>query len=109
MSLESFSVRRRLGLALLLGFALLILMIANSLPRNQPVQLSQIIAWFIPLVGFVWLVFWLVHFVDLMASPPQRFPGPHDKPIWAAVFILLVPLAPFAFWLWKQATDRRGE
>jgi len=55
------------------------------------------------LVPLALIVFWMNQFIDLMCSPEARFVTRWDKPIWAAVFILLFPLAPFLFWCWKVA------
>ena len=52
-------------------------------------------------------VFWLVQFVQLMLLEDEYFPGPLDKLVWGAAFVVLPPLAPFAFLMWKGA--RTGE
>jgi hypothetical protein len=48
-------------------------------------------------------VFWIVQFVQLMLLEDGLFPGPHDKLLWTAAFLILAPLAPFAFLAWKGA------
>jgi hypothetical protein len=51
----------------------------------------------------VFCYFWIEKFVELMLLEDRHFPGRFDKIVWAAVFILIAPLAPFAFRLWKSA------
>lgn len=58
--------------------------------------------WFFTVVAVLWGVFWLVQFCHLMTFSPRRFPAPYDKIIWVVVFLLLAPVAPLAFWVWKQ-------
>jgi uncharacterized membrane protein YagU involved in acid resistance len=53
------------------------------------------------LFALVWV--WLKQFVWMMALDDGSFPGKYDKLIWSAVFIILLPLAPFAFAMWKIA------
>ncbi|MCE9592269.1 MAG: hypothetical protein K8S99_17320 [Planctomycetes bacterium] len=59
----------------------------------------------VPVIAVTLISLWLIQFTDLMRSPESRFPSRWDKPIWAAVFILLFPIAPIAFWVWKQACE----
>ncbi|MFA9477866.1 hypothetical protein ACERK3_06100 [Phycisphaerales bacterium AB-hyl4] len=82
-----------------LVLAILLLMVVLGMP-GATVGMS------LTAVSLIWLAFWLVQFLDLMASPTHRFPGPYDKPIWAAVFIFLFPVAPVAFWIWKNTIER---
>jgi hypothetical protein len=49
------------------------------------------------------VIFWIVQFVQLMLLEDDLFPGPYDKLVWAAAFVILAPLAPFAFLAWKSA------
>lgn len=102
MPSESRHPGRRLGVALLPAFVILLIMIAMGLPGNQPIATAQVVAMLVPLIGFAWLLFWIVQFVDLMSLGDVHFMGRYDKLIWGAVFVFLFPLAPFAFWLWKQ-------
>ena len=51
--------------------------------------------------ALLWVMFWLSQFIDLMRRSDDEFVGRFDKLIWAAVFILLFPLAPVAYWIWK--------
>lgn len=54
-------------------------------------------------------ILWIVQFVQLMLLEDELFPGRHDKIAWAAAFVILAPLAPFAFLMWKGAlTAERG-
>jgi NADH:ubiquinone oxidoreductase subunit 6 (subunit J) len=46
-------------------------------------------------------IFWLYQFVQMMLLEDRWFPGRFDKPLWVAVFVLVFPLAPFAFLMWK--------
>ena len=54
-------------------------------------------------IGLVIAVFWLCQFVSLMLLSESDFPGRHDKILWAAAFMLVFPVAPFAFIGWKTA------
>jgi len=59
---------------------------------------------YIPWVLVVFVgVFWVYAFVQLMLLEPRYFSGPHDKILWVVSFIFAMPLAPFAFYFWKQA------
>ena len=56
-------------------------------------------------LGWVYLMFaviWVFQFAMLMALDDKSFPGAYDKLIWAAAFLLVFPVAPFAFMLWKS-------
>ena len=67
------------------------------------------------IVGILIAVFWLCQFVSLMLLSDSDFPGRHDKILWAAAFILVFLVAPFAFLGWKMAyrtmrqEERTGE
>lgn len=50
-----------------------------------------------------WVYFWVVMFVTLMLFGPNDLPWKYDKVIWACIFILLPPAAPFLFWMFKHA------
>ncbi|MEO7719122.1 MAG: hypothetical protein ABIY70_23235 [Capsulimonas sp.] len=52
---------------------------------------------------FVLAVVWVVQFAQLMMFEDDSFRGHWDKLIWVAVFILVFPVAPFAFLIWKKA------
>ena len=61
-----------------------------------------------PLLLFVLVIltvfyFWITEFVQLMLLTEQELGGPHDKLIWAAAFIVLFFIAPFAFRAWRHA------
>jgi len=58
---------------------------------------------FFLLVPVVWAAFWVVQFVQLMLLEDELFAGRYDKPLWVAAFLVLAPLAPFAFLVWKGA------
>ena len=51
----------------------------------------------------VMLIFWLFQFVQLMLLEDELLPGRHDKILWYIMFMLLMPLAPIAFVIWKAA------
>jgi len=55
------------------------------------------------LAALVLAIFWMYQFVQLMLLEDIYFSARYDKIIWAAAFILVVPLAPFAFLMWKGA------
>lgn len=55
------------------------------------------------LVPLVVAIVWIVQFVQLMLLEDDLFPGAHDKLGWIAAFVILAPLAPFAFLMWKGA------
>ncbi|MEX0744337.1 MAG: hypothetical protein WD118_01940 [Phycisphaeraceae bacterium] len=109
MSTRATTANQRIGRALvLLAIVLGVLVLSSGIslgPGGPSVAMHA--AWLVPVVALTWLIFWLVQFVDLMASRDSRFAGRHDKLIWAAVFVFVFPLAPFAFWLWKQAVIDR--
>ena len=46
---------------------------------------------------------WSRQFRFLMAQPDDAFPGRFDKPIWAALMILLPPLGLPTFWAYRRA------
>lgn len=54
------------------------------------------------LLALLVIGFWIYQFIGLMTLDDKSFPGRYDKVIWAAVFILLFPLAPIAFLYWKH-------
>jgi len=56
------------------------------------------------IAGILFAIFWCYNFVFLMMLEDNQFPGKHDKIIWATVFLILFPIAPFAFYFWKKAT-----
>lgn len=62
--------------------------------------------WLALLVFAGFAVFWVVQFVHLMSLDAAVLPGPHDRLVWGAVFVLLWVLAPFAFLVWKNKNER---
>lgn len=57
------------------------------------------------LLFWVYLFFaaiWVFQFAMLMTLDDKSFPGGFDKLIWAAAFLLVFPVTPFAFMLWKN-------
>ena len=50
-----------------------------------------------------WAYFWVLMFVSMMLFGSKDLPWEYDNAIWAALFILLAPAAPFAFWMFKDA------
>jgi len=57
----------------------------------------------IPYVGLVIALVWIYQFIQLMLLSDADFPGKHDKILWTAAFVLVFPIAPFAFLWWKAA------
>ena len=57
----------------------------------------------IPYVGLLIALVWIYQFIQLMLLSDSDFPGKHDKILWVAAFLLLFPVAPFAFLWWKAA------
>jgi hypothetical protein len=55
------------------------------------------------LIALPLAIFWTWQFVQLMLLEDRFFPGRFDKLLWGAAFVLVVPLAPFAFRAWKFA------
>jgi hypothetical protein len=53
-------------------------------------------------------IFWVYQFVQLMLLSEADFPGKYDKCLWAAAFILVFWLAPFAFLAWQSAYAARS-
>ena len=52
-------------------------------------------------------IFWVYQFVQLMLLEDHWFPGRYDKALWVGAFVLVFPVTPFAFLMWKAA--RRAE
>jgi hypothetical protein len=52
---------------------------------------------------FLIAIVWIYQFIQLMLLSERDFPGGRDKVLWAAAFIVMFPLAPFAFIFWKTA------
>ncbi len=64
---------------------------------------------FFPLViVLLWSALWVVEFVQLMLVEDRLFMGRHDKALWVAAFLVMFPLAPIAFHLWKKAQSVKG-
>jgi hypothetical protein len=49
------------------------------------------------------IVAWLREFSFLMRLGDDAFPGRFDKPIWAALLILLPPVGVLTFWSYRKA------
>ena len=56
---------------------------------------------FIIILAVVATIFWLVQLLSLMMMPDDAFPGRYDKPIWAAILLVLSVLGAFLFVVWK--------
>ncbi|MBN2686370.1 MAG: hypothetical protein JXR40_13900 [Pontiellaceae bacterium] len=56
-------------------------------------------------VIILYAAFWCYQFSDLMMLSDRQFFGKYDKIIWAAAFIIVSPLAPFAYLFWKKAVE----
>jgi hypothetical protein len=48
-------------------------------------------------------IIWGYQFVQLMLMADEDFPGRFDKLAWSTLFVLAMPLAPFAFLVWRGA------
>lgn len=57
----------------------------------------------VPYIALVIALVWIYQFIQLMLLSDADFPGKHDKILWAAAFVLVFPIAPFAFLWWKAA------
>jgi len=55
------------------------------------------------LIYLILAAIWMFQFVSFMLMDNEAFRGAYDKLIWGAAFILVFPIAPFAFMLWKHA------
>ena len=53
-------------------------------------------------VGFACLLLWAVSIVVLMDRRDDEFPGRFDKPIWAAIILLVPILGSIVFLIWKR-------
>lgn len=58
-------------------------------------------------VIIIFAAFWCFQFSYLMMLEDRQFLGKYDKIIWAAAFIIISPLAPFAFLFWKRVVEGR--
>ncbi|MFQ5748362.1 MAG: hypothetical protein ACE5H3_02760 [Planctomycetota bacterium] len=56
---------------------------------------------------FLLALFWSFQFAVLMRLEEERFPGQYVRFGWIAAFLLLWPIAPFAFLLWNTGPRRR--
>ena len=57
-------------------------------------------------VTFFCMIFlWAHQFVELMRLPDSAFPGRYDKALWAAAFVIVFPIAPFAFLAWRNIVE----
>jgi ABC-type multidrug transport system permease subunit len=58
---------------------------------------------FLLLLFFVAVIaMWGIMFANLMLFTDAQLPGTYDKLFWVAAFLLMAPLAPFAFWIFKR-------
>ena len=57
----------------------------------------------VSLLATLLFLVWFCQLVQLMLFSDEDFPGKNDKLIWCLIFILLSPIAPFAFMWWKTA------
>ena len=54
---------------------------------------------------FFFVFAWAREFTWMMLLDEREYAGRHDKPIWALVFVVLFPLAPFVFQLWRRTRE----
>ncbi len=66
--------------------------------------ISGEIAFLLVMLGVV--AFWIKQFNDLMSIPDDRFPGQHDKIIWAATLVAFNLLGALAFWFFKTSRSK---
>ncbi len=54
---------------------------------------------FILCVGAVlaWIYFWIFLLADVMRKSSDEFPGPYEKCLWVAIFLMVAPLAPLVY------------
>lgn len=71
--------------------------------RNPAMEL--LVMFLVLFVGSL-LIIWPYQFAQLMILSDENFPGSYDKILWVVAFILVFPLAPFAFMAWKSAVER---
>jgi hypothetical protein len=88
---------RLVHLACLLG----VLVMASAL---GPGGGSLLVGLLMVAVLLTYLAFWIHEFLFLMNLTDQDFPGRYDKPIWAAVLIVLGPLGLWVFHRYRVAT-----
>ena len=76
------------------------------------IQILRIALVAVPVIAY----FWVTEFARLMLLTRRELRGEHDKAIWAAAFVFVFFLAPFAFRVWRHAAlaeraaeGRRGE
>ena len=50
-------------------------------------------------------IFWVCQFIQMMLLSEADFPGKYDKCLWTAAFVIVLLLAPFAFFYWKSANE----
>ena len=53
--------------------------------------------------------FWISQFASLMLINEKHFFGKHDKILWVVAFLLVLPLAPFAFYVFKKSVLSEAE
>jgi hypothetical protein len=63
----------------------------------------------ISLVAVALSVFWLYEVFTLMQMPDDAFPGRYDKPIWAAILLVLSVIGAALFVIWKMSVRARRE
>ena len=63
--------------------------------------------WFALLIVIVLGLFWIFQFSNLMSLDDAAFYGRHDRYGWIAVFVMLWPIAPFAYVVWAGNNRRR--
>lgn len=49
-------------------------------------------------------ILWVFQFVAMMALEDEELTGEHARIGWVAAFLVLWPVAPFAFMLWRYRT-----
>jgi hypothetical protein len=73
----------------LIGVAIVVLL---------PTAMALLLAAIVVAMAF----FWVGEFVRLMRTSASAFPGRHDRLVWIAVMILLLPVGALAFWTYRR-------
>jgi hypothetical protein len=67
-------------------------------------MMAEELAFLLVMMGLI--AFWIKQFNDLMSIPDERFPGRHDKVIWAVVLIVMNVVGALTFWFFKNGKSK---